>query len=179
MNRGDDENGIQAIGGEIEVTINNWQQLNEGLQNQRVEDDATIVTLLSQDRQQSVRPYHKDNEHDEDDDDEDVRPPSRRKRRYVEPTIAQAQTRTTRSSTVSRSSPANTELAQSADYQEYPFQGIYKRVRIGRETTYNLQFTMPDSFRPSIDLQMANSTFSGESVRGPAYPRVCASHAKK
>lgn len=107
---------------------------------------------------------------------------SRRKRRYVEPTIAQAETRTTRSSIVSRSSPTDIELTQSADYQEYPFQGIYKRVRIGRETTYNLQFTMldlPDSLRLSINLQMSNSTFSGESVRGSGHPQVCASHAKK
>ena len=180
INGDDDENGIEAIGGEIEVTISNCQQLNECPDNQWVGDNTTIVATLPQDRQQNVTPYHNDNEHygngDDNGDDEDVRPLNRRKRRFIEPTIAQAQTRTTRSSS------ADIELTQSADYQEYPFEGICKRVRIGRETTFNVQFTiqdLPDSFRPSIDLRMANSTFSGESVKGPAYPRVCASHAKK
>jgi len=55
-------------------------------------------------------------------------------------------------------------------------------VRIGRETTYNLEFRLldvPDSFRPSIGLHISNSTSSGESVGGSAHPRVCASHAKR
>ena len=69
-----------------------------------------------------------------------------------------------------------------ADYQEYPLQGFLKCVRIGRETTYNLEFRLldlPDSFRPSIGLHISNSTSSGESVGGSAHSRVCASHAKR
>ena len=34
-------------------------------------------------------------------------------------------------------------FAFRADYQEWPFQGFLKRVRIGNETTYNLEFKLP------------------------------------
>ena len=126
-----------------------------------------------------------------------MRPLRRRKRRRIESnatktatrkkvhtrssTIVQAQTCTTRGSTVSRSSPADAESILGADYQEYPFQGVLKCVRIGRERTYNLEFKLPDlpdSFRPSIGLHISNSTSSGESVGGSARSRICASHAK-
>ncbi|ELR05524.1 hypothetical protein VC83_01883 [Pseudogymnoascus destructans] len=146
----------------------------------------------------SVRtPTIKGNEVNEDDEDEDVRPPRRRKRRRLDSdatetatrekghtrssTMTQAQTCTTRGSTVSRSSPDDAESI-GADYQEYPLQGFLKCVRIGRETTYNLEFRLldlPDSFRPSIGLHISNSTSSGESVGGSARPQVCASHAKR
>ncbi len=158
---------------------------------------------LSQDREHSVKPYHMDKEDNEDeneDEDEDVRPPRRRKRRRIDSdatetatrkkvytrssTIAQAQAqnRTARESTVSRSPPADAESILGADYQEYPFQALFKRVRIGRETTFNLEFTLldlPDSFRPSIGLHTSNSRSSGESAGKSAHPRVCASHAKR
>ena len=94
----------------------------------------------------------------------------------------QAQTCTTRGSTVSRSSPGDEESILGADYQEYPLQGFLKCVRIGRETTYNLEFRLldlPDSFRPSIGLHISNSTSSGELAGKSAHPRVCASHAKR
>ena len=55
-------------------------------------------------------------------------------------------------------------------------------MRIGRETTYNLEFRLLDlldSFRPSIGLHILNSTSSGETHGGLAHPRVCASHAKR
>jgi hypothetical protein len=74
------------------------------------------------------------------------------------------------------------ESILGADYREYPLQGSLKCVRIGRETTYNLEFTLldlPDSFRPSIGLHISNSTSGGESVEGSAHSRVCASHAKR
>lgn len=119
--------------------------------------------------QQSAKLYHKG--HEDDDEDEDVRPPRQRKRRSIESdgatetaTLKNAHTRSsaiglaqigTTPSTVSRSSSADAESIRSADYQEYPFQGIFKRLRIGQETTYNLEFTildLPDLFRPSIDL---------------------------
>ena len=126
-----------------------------------------------------------------------MRPPRRRKRRRIDSdatetatrqkvhtrssAIAQVQTCTTRGSTVSRSSPGDAESILGADYQEYPLQGFLKCVRIGRETTYNLEFRLldlPDSFRPSVGLHISNSTSSGESVGGSAHSRVCASHAK-
>jgi hypothetical protein len=126
-----------------------------------------------------------------------VRHPRRRKRRCIESdatetatrkihtrssTIAQAQTCTTQGSTVSQSSPADAESSLGADYREYTLQGSLKCVRIGRESTYNLEFRLldlPDSFRPSIGLYISNSTPSGESVEGSAQSRVCASHAKR
>jgi hypothetical protein len=61
-------------------------------------------------------------------------------------------------------------------------QGFLKCVRIGRETTYNLEFRLldpPDTFRPSVGLHISNSTSSGESAGKSAHPRVCASHAKR
>ncbi|KFY97716.1 hypothetical protein V500_01950, partial [Pseudogymnoascus sp. VKM F-4518 (FW-2643)] len=179
--------------------ISYCQQIKESLRNQPLEDET--MASLSQGRERSIKSYHKDNEDNEDnedDEDEDVRPPRRRKRRHIESdatdtatrknvhtrssTIAQAQTCTTRGSTVSRSSSADAESILGADYQEYPLQGFLKCVRIGRETTYNLEFRLldlPDSFRPSIGLHISNSTSSGESVGGSAHPQVCASHAKR
>ena len=91
------------------------------------------MTRLSQVRQHSVKPYHKENEDNE--DDENVRPPRRRKRRRIESeatetttrkkvytrssTIAQPQTCTTRGITVCQSSPADAESILGRDYQEY------------------------------------------------------------
>jgi hypothetical protein len=168
-----------------------------------VEDETVVVAPLSQDRQNSAKSYQKDNEDNdnedsEDDEDEDVRPPIQRKRcrRESDATeiatrkkvhtsssaIAQAQTCTTRGSTVSPSSPDDAESILGADYQEYCLQGFLKCVRIGRETTYNLEFKLldlPGSFKPSIGLHISNSTSSGEPVGGSAHSRVCASHAKR
>ncbi|KFY68573.1 hypothetical protein V496_00988 [Pseudogymnoascus sp. VKM F-4515 (FW-2607)] len=197
----EDEDDIEATSGEDKGPIGYCQQIKESLQNQRVEDETIVVAPLSQYREHSIKSYHKDNEDNEDnedDEDEDVRPPRRRKRRHMESdatgiatrkkahtrssTIAQAQTCNTRGPTVSLSSPADAESTLGADYQEYPLQGFLKCVRIGRETTYNLEFRLldlPDSFRPSIGLHISNSTPSGESVGGSARPRVCASHAKR
>ena len=121
-------------------------------------------------------------------------PPRRRKRRRIDSgatenrkkvhtrssTTVQAQNQTARESTVSQSSPADTESILRADYHEYPFRGIFKRVRIGRETTFNLEFTLldlPGSFKPSIDLQIAKFKSSGERVIESTHPQVCASHA--
>ncbi|ELR04581.1 hypothetical protein GMDG_06865 [Pseudogymnoascus destructans 20631-21] len=193
-----DEDDIEATSGKDKGPISYSQQIKESLQHQREEDETIVVARLSQARQHSVKPYHKDNEDNEDDEDEDVRPPRRRKRRHIEsdatetairkkvhtrsPTVVQAQTRTTRDSTMSQSSPADAELILGADYREYPLQGSLKCVRIGRETTYNLEFRLldlPDSFRPSIGLHISNSTSNGESAGKSAHPRVCASHAKR
>ncbi|KFY78809.1 hypothetical protein V498_09049 [Pseudogymnoascus sp. VKM F-4517 (FW-2822)] len=190
------EDNIEATSGEDKGPISYCQQIKDSPQHQRVEDETIVVARLSQVCQHSVKPYHQEIEDNEDDEDKDVQPPRRRKRRRIDSdatdtasrkkihtrssTIVQAQTCTTRGSTVSRSSPADAESI-GADYQEYPLQGFLKCVRIGRETTYNLDFRLldlPDSFRPSIGLHISNSTSSGESVGGSAHPRVCASHAK-
>ncbi|KFZ00298.1 hypothetical protein V500_01101 [Pseudogymnoascus sp. VKM F-4518 (FW-2643)] len=190
----EDEDGddIEATSGEDKGPISYGQQSKESPQHQRVEDETIVEAPLSQVRQHSVKPYHNENGDNDDDEDEDVRPPRRRKRRRIDSdatetatskkvTIAQAQTCTTRGSTDSRCSPDDTESI-GADYQEYPLQGFLKCVRIGRETTYNLEFRLfdlPDSFRPSIGLHISNSTSSGELARKSAHPRVCASHAKR
>jgi hypothetical protein len=163
-----------------------------------VEDETIVLAPLLQVRQHSVKQYHKEIEYNEDDEDEDVRPPRRRKRRRIDSdatetatrkkartrssTTAQEQTYTTRGSTVSRSSPGDAESILGADYQEYPLRGFLKCVRIGRETSYNLEFRLLDlldSFRPSIGLHISNSTSSGELAGKSAHPRVCASHAKR
>ncbi|KFZ25088.1 hypothetical protein V502_00430 [Pseudogymnoascus sp. VKM F-4520 (FW-2644)] len=191
----EDEDDIEATSGEDKGPISYGQQIKESPQHQRLEDETIVEAPLSLVRQHSVKPYHKDNE---DYEDEDVRPPRRPKRRRIDSdttetatrkkvhtrssTIAQAQTCTTRGSTVSRSSPDNAESILGADYQEYPLQGFLKCVRIGRETTYNLEFRLldlPDSFRPSIGLHISSSTSSGELAGKSAHPRVCASHAKR
>ncbi|OBT65048.1 hypothetical protein VE03_05182 [Pseudogymnoascus sp. 23342-1-I1] len=140
---GEDEDDIEATSGEDKGPISYCQQINESLQNQRVEDETIAVAPLSQDCEHSVESYHTDNddnEDNEDDEDEDVRPLRRRKRRHIESdatetatrkrvhtrpsTIAQAQTCTTRGSTGSWSSPADAESTLGADYQEYPLQGL-------------------------------------------------------
>ena len=42
----------------------------------------------------------------------------------------------------SRSPPASAKSALVAEYQEWPFQGFFKRTRIGNETAYNLVFQL-------------------------------------
>jgi hypothetical protein len=125
-----------------------------------------------------------------------VRRPRRRKRRRIDSDATEtakskkvhtrsstiAQTCITRGSTVSRSSPDDAESILGADYQEYPLQGFLKCVRIGRETTYNLDFRLldlPDFFTPSIGLHISNSTSSEEIAGNSAQPGICATHAKR
>jgi hypothetical protein len=148
----EDEDNIEAITSENKGPINYCQQIEERLQHQQVEGETIVVMAPpSQDRQHSVKPYHKDYEDNADDEDEDVRPPTRRKRRHIESdateaathmkvhtrssTIAQAQTCTTQGSTVSRSPPADAESVLGAGYQEYPLQGFLKCVDERRLTT--------------------------------------------
>ena len=76
----EDEDDIEAISGDNKGPISYCQQIKESLQHQRVEDETIVVAPLSQDREHSVKSYHKDNEDNEDnedDEDEDVRPPRR------------------------------------------------------------------------------------------------------
>jgi len=35
------------------------------------------------------------------------------------------------------------EAVPAAEYQEWPFQGFFKRTRIGDDVTYNLEFKLP------------------------------------
>jgi hypothetical protein len=54
------------------------------------------------------------------------------------------------------------------------------RMRIGRDTTYNLEFSLPnlpDLLRSSTGLQISNPASGRESVRSSVSPRLCASHA--
>jgi hypothetical protein len=46
-------------------------------------------------------------------------------------------------SRASRSPPAASEAEPVAEYQEWPFQGFLKRIRIGDDVTYNLEFKLP------------------------------------
>ncbi|KFY98731.1 hypothetical protein V500_01563 [Pseudogymnoascus sp. VKM F-4518 (FW-2643)] len=89
----EDEDEIEATGGEDKGPISYGQQLKESPQHQRLEDETIDVAPLSQDREHSVKSYHKDNEDNEDDEDEDVRPPRRRKRRRIESNAAETATR--------------------------------------------------------------------------------------
>ncbi|ELR08218.1 hypothetical protein GMDG_03028 [Pseudogymnoascus destructans 20631-21] len=206
------EDDIEVTSSDDKGLISYCQQMKESPQHHRVRDETIVEAPPSQVCQHSAKSYYKEHEDNEDyedgeDEDEDVRPPRRRKRCRIDSdtteiatrkkvhrrssTIAQAQTCTTRGSSVSRSSPDDTESNDTesndtesigADYQEYPLQGFLKCVRIGRETTYNLEFRLldlPDSLRPSIGLHISNPTSSKESVVGSAHSRVCASHAKR
>jgi hypothetical protein len=46
-------------------------------------------------------------------------------------------------SRTSRSPSAALEAVPAAEYQEWPFQGFLKRIRIGDDVTYNLEFKLP------------------------------------
>jgi hypothetical protein len=46
-------------------------------------------------------------------------------------------------SRTSRSPSAASEAVPVAEYQEWPFQGFLKRIRIGDDVTYNLEFKLP------------------------------------
>ncbi len=65
----EDEDDIGATSGEYEGPISYCQQIKESLQHQLVEDETVVVARLSQVRQHSVKPYHKEDEEDEEDED--------------------------------------------------------------------------------------------------------------
>ena len=46
-------------------------------------------------------------------------------------------------SRTSRSLSAASEAVPAAEYQEWPFQGFLKRIRIGDDVTFNLEFKLP------------------------------------
>ncbi|KAH7383490.1 hypothetical protein BKA64DRAFT_682456 [Cadophora sp. MPI-SDFR-AT-0126] len=43
---------------------------------------------------------------------------------------------------LSSRSPSDTESEPVAEYQEWPFQGFLKRVTIGNQMSYNLEFLL-------------------------------------
>lgn len=56
------------------------------------------------------------------------------------------------------------EPVLGADYQEWPFQGYLKRVRIGNEIKYNLEFKLP--YIPErLDLPISETSFSMDSTQ--------------
>jgi hypothetical protein len=106
-------------------------------------------TEISNETHHSVKT---DNNHNTcDTDDEDPRPAKRRKLPPTptdnaltppdEPTpVDNDHYHTLRTS---QSPSITVESAPVAEYQEWPFQGFLKRVKIGNETTYNLEFKLP------------------------------------
>ncbi|KAH8782183.1 hypothetical protein BGZ57DRAFT_744214, partial [Hyaloscypha finlandica] len=46
-------------------------------------------------------------------------------------------------SRTSRSPSTASEAVPVAEYQEWPFQGFLKRIKIGDDVTYNLEFKLP------------------------------------
>jgi hypothetical protein len=184
----EDEDEIEPTRCENKGTNRYQRGKKESLQYQEVGDETIDAACISQDRH-SVESCHVDIE------DEDARPASRRKRRRISShvteslarkkglmpsAVAQAQTCTTQGSTASRSSSSDAESIRGADYQEWPFQGFLKRMRIGRDTTYNLEFSLPDLpdlLRSSIGLQISNPASVRESVQSSVSPRLCASYA--
>src|SRR4051812_3673553 len=44
---------------------------------------------------------------------------------------------------ITRSPSITVKSAPVAEYQEWPFQGFLKRIKIRNETMYNLEFTLP------------------------------------
>jgi len=181
----EDEEEIEPTRGENKGTNRYHREKKESIHHQEVGDETIDTAPISKDCHHGIEPCH------EDDEDEDARPPSRRKRRRMSSdttetlprkkirtpsAVAQAHTCT------SQSPSSDGDSMLGADYQEWPFQGFLKRTRIGRETTYNLEFRLPDlpdSFRPSIDLESLNCRSSRETVPRSVRPRLCASHTKR
>jgi hypothetical protein len=83
--------------------------------------------------------------HSEEEEDEEEEEPRlvKRRKRYSQPTRHTPVHIEQHISQTSRSSSAIRESAPIAEYQEWPFQGFLKRIRIGNETTYNLEFNLP------------------------------------
>ncbi|KFY68489.1 hypothetical protein V496_01034 [Pseudogymnoascus sp. VKM F-4515 (FW-2607)] len=166
---GEDEDEAEDEDEDDLEAISYCQQIKESLRNQPVEDETIVVAPLSQSRESSIKSYYKDNEDNEDDEDEDVRPPRRRKLRHIESdatdtatrkkvhtrssTIAQAQTCTTRGSTVSRSSSADGESILGADYQEDPLQGFLNGQSVGGSAHLRVCASHTKRSRPALQKQ--------------------------
>lgn len=83
-----------------------------------------------------------------DEDDQDPRPAKRRKLPFTPTGNALTPPESTGNDhhhtlRTSRSPSITVKSALVAEYQEWPFQGFLKRTKIGNETMYNLEFTLP------------------------------------
>ena len=105
-----------------------------------------------------------------DEDDEDPRPAKRQKFSSTrtdntltppdEPTPVDNDDHHT--SPTSRSPSLTVESAPVAEYREWPFQGFLKRITIGNQTTYNLEFTLP-RIPEHLDLSLHSEVLSAGS----------------
>jgi hypothetical protein len=78
---------------------------------------------------------------DDDEDDEDPQPTDNALTPLDEPTLVDNGHHY--ASRTSRSPSITVESAPVAEYQEWPFQGFLKRIRIRDDVTYNLEFKLP------------------------------------
>jgi hypothetical protein len=73
------------------------------------------------------------------------------------------------------------ETGPVADYQEWPFQGFLKRIKIGDDMTYNLEFKLPsilEHLRLPIDPKELDITSNKEALpKVPIYNNAAA-HSK-
>jgi hypothetical protein len=65
------------------------------------------------------------------------------------------------------------ESAPIAEYREWPFEGFLKRITIGNQTTYNLEFALPH-IPGQLNLSLSSEVLGGGSGESPT--RVTASH---
>lgn len=71
-----------------------------------------------------------------------------------------------------RVAPAVSALA--AEYREWPFQGFLKRVTVGKQTTYNLEFSLPcisEHLNVSHHSEVPGASFSEPSAEDPVSSR--------
>ena len=83
--------------------------------------------------------------------------------------------------TPSRSPSATAESIPSAEYQEWPLRGFLKRTRIGKETTFNLEFHLthlPEDLELSAPFAALGSSFSAETSSQPQVSHSAVAHSK-
>ena len=81
----------------------------------------------------------------------------------------------------SRSPPALLVVVPVAKYQEWPFQGFLKRIRIGDNVTYNLEFKLPSILEHShlpIDPKALDTYSSKEAPAKVLIHHDAAAHSK-
>lgn len=73
------------------------------------------------------------------------------------------------------------ELAPVAEYQEWPFQGFLKRIKIGNETMYNLEFQLlhvPEHFHLPVLSEALGICSNKETSAEAATPYNIIAHSK-
>jgi hypothetical protein len=85
-----------------------------------------------------------------------------------------------RVSRTSRSPSAAAEAVPVAEYQEWPFQGLLKRTRIGDDVTYNLEFKLPSIDPKALDICSGRETPARVPTHHEAAPirHEAATHSK-